>query len=248
MFCVQNFYFKMNQLKINQFNILKGVMLLVFVALSTLSFAQCKSFFLGVNGDTLNCIDYKGFKQGKWIIKEPALRGNPGFEEEGEFLNDKKEGIWRRFSEQGDILAVETYKWGLLDGKSLYYSLQGLEREENWRAIDPSKKFDTIVVPDLYNEALVHTVIIKNEGQSMRHGRWTWFDPSTGFELKNEDYIRDSAVNSLAIFGIKKMEGGDSSGNSGTAKKVEKPAIVQEWEKKNSGKKKITVRDGAAGY
>jgi hypothetical protein len=224
------------------------LILMVLLAIAQISFGQCKTFKLSDKGDTLNCIDYKGLKQGKWILKEPALRGNAGFDEEGEFYNDKKEGTWRRFSEQGDIEAVENYRWGLLDGKSQYYSLQGMEREESWRAIDPEKLYDTIEVPDLYNDAIVRTVIVKNDGQSMKHGKWIWYDPSTGFELKKEDYFRDSAVNSLAMFGVNKNDKRNPSDTSHTAKKVDKPAVVQEWEKKNSGKKKVTVRDGSAGY
>jgi hypothetical protein len=210
--------------------------------------AQCKTFHLSDKGDTLNCVDYKGKKQGKWIVKQAALRGNPGFEEEGEYKNDLKEGIWRRFTEQGDVDAVETYRWGLLDGKCLYYSLQGLERQESWRAIDPDKLYDTIEVPDLYNMEITHQVVVKNEGQSMKHGKWIWYDSGTGFETRKEDYFRDSAVNSLAMFGLKKGDPKDPSDTSHTAKKVEKPAVVQQWEKKNAGKKKVAVRDGSAGY
>jgi len=226
----------------------KWLMVLALSAITQAGFGQCKTFFLSDKGDTLNCIDYKNLKQGKWIVKEPSLRGNPGYEEEGEFVNNLKEGIWRRFSEQGDVQSVESYRWGLLDGKCQYYSLQGLEREETWKAIDPSKQYDTLEVPDLYNLEKTHEVIVKNEGQSFRHGRWTWYDPSTGFEIKKEDYIKDSAVNSLAMFGVNKDDKHDPSDTSRTAKKVEKPAIVQEWEKKNSGKKKVVVRDGSAGY
>ena len=226
----------------------KWLMVLLFSAVAQVGFAQCKTFTLSDKGDTLNCIDFKNLKQGKWIVKEPSLRGNPGYEEEGEFVNGMKEGIWRKFSEQGDVQAIETYHWGLLDGKCQYFSLQGLEREESWRAIDPSKKYDTLEVPDLYNLEKTHQVVVKNEGQSFKHGRWTWYDPSTGFETKKEDYIKDSAVNSLAMFGMKKNDPRDPSDTSRTAKKVAKPAIVQEWEKKNSGKKKVVVRDGSAGY
>ncbi len=222
--------------------------ILVCSVVSQLTFAQCKTFYLSDKGDTLNCVDYKNLKQGKWVVKEPSLRGNPGFEEEGEFVNSLKEGIWRRFSEQGDVQAVESYHWGLLDGKCQYYSLQGLEREESWKAIDPSKKYDTLEVPDLYNLEKTNQVIVKNEGQSFKHGRWTWYDPSTGFETKKEDYIKDSAVNSLAMFGVDAKDKRNPSDTSRTAKKTEKPSIVQEWEKKNSGKKKVVVRDGSAGY
>jgi hypothetical protein len=212
------------------------------------AYAQCKTFRLSDKGDTLNCVDFKGKKQGKWIIKEPAVRGNPGFEEEGVFVNDLKEGVWKKFTEQGDVDAVETYRWGLLDGKSLYYSLQGLEREENWRAIDPAKLYDTLDVPDLYDPAITRQVVVKNDGISLKHGKFIWFDAATGYEVKREDYFRDSAINSLATFGLKKGDGKNASDTTGTAKKKEKPPTVLEWEKKNSGKKKVVVRDGAAGY
>jgi len=226
----------------------KWVVVLVCGAFAQTSFGQCKTFYLSDKGDTLNCVDRKGLKQGKWIMKEAALRGNPGYEEEGEFINDRKEGIWRRFTEAGDIETVQTYRWGLLDGTSLYYTLQGLEREENWRAIDPEKLYDTLEVPDLYDPNVMRTVVVKNDGQSMKHGKWTWFDPATGFEVKKEEYFRDSTVNSLAMFGVNKNNKSNPSDTSRTAKKAEKPAIVQEWEKKNSGKKKVVVRDGSAGY
>lgn len=226
----------------------RWALVLGLLAAAQISFGQCKTFKLSDKGDTLNCIDYKGLKQGKWIVREPALRGNPGFEEEGEFSNDKKEGTWRRFSEQGDIEAVENYRWGLLDGKCQYYSLQGLEREESWRAIDPEKLYDTIEVPDLYDQSVTRSVVVKNDGQSMKHGKWVWYDPSTGFQTKKEEYFRDSAMNTLAMFGVDKNKKANPSDTSRTAKKVDKPAVVQEWEKKNSGKKKVVVRDGSAGY
>jgi hypothetical protein len=90
---------------------LKYSALILALAVAHLSFAQCKTYIIGVKGDTLNCTDNAGLKQGKWVVKTPPLRGEPGFEEEGEFKNNKKEGYWRRYSEQGDILAIENYKW-----------------------------------------------------------------------------------------------------------------------------------------
>ncbi|HMP92103.1 MAG TPA: hypothetical protein PKD90_04475, partial [Phnomibacter sp.] len=211
--------------------------------------AQCKSFMLSDRGDTLNCIDQKGRKQGPWIIKVPELRGNPGYDEEGEFVNGIKEGIWRKYNQQGDLLAVENYKWGLLNGKSQYYSVLGLEREESWWAIDPSKKYDTIDVPDLYTDGVYHKTIVKNEGYSMRHGYWTWYDPMTGRIQKTEQFIRDSAVNALAMFGVtSKTPKSAGSDTASAKKKIDKPAVVQEWEKKNAGKKKVVVRDGSTGY
>jgi antitoxin component YwqK of YwqJK toxin-antitoxin module len=226
--------------------------IIFFVALlssiSLRGLAQCATYKLSDRGDTLNCTDKQGLKQGRWLERYPDLRGNPGYDEEGIYKDDKKEGIWRKYSLQGDILSVESYRWGLLNGKSYYYSLLGLEREEGWWAIDPGKGFDTIDVPDLYVDGLVKQVVIKNEGRSMRHGTWTVYDPMTGRILSTQEYIRDSAVGILGALGIstRKTEGTPRSDTA--TKKVEKPAVVQEWEKKNAGKKKVKIRDGSTGY
>jgi antitoxin component YwqK of YwqJK toxin-antitoxin module len=211
------------------------------------SFSQCKTFTLSDRGDTLNCVDRNNKKQGPWLVKVPELRGNPGYEEEGIFIDDKKTGIWRMYTLQGDLMAVEKYSWGLKNGKCQYYSLQGLEREESWWAIDPIKPYDTFDVPDLYEDGKYKQVILKNEGRSMKHGAWTWYDTQTGFVQRTEEFIRDSAVSPLAAFGISNKKKREPSDTGTTAKKPAKPSVVEEWEKKNAGKKKIKIRDGSTG-
>jgi len=214
-----------------------------------MAFGQCKSYKLSDKGDTLNCIDFKDRKQGPWIETFPELRGNPGYEAEGEYKNGQKEGIWRKFTLQGDVLAVESYSWGLLNGKAQYYSLMGLEREESWWAIDPKQKFDTLDVPDLYTDGVYRTVIVPNEGHSMKHGSWTWYNTMTGRIERSQEFIRDSAVSLTESMGIAtKKRTSDGSMPDSASKKVEKPSVVTEWEKKNAGKKKVVVRDGSTGY
>ena len=66
--------------------------------------SQCKDYIIGVKGDTLNCTDMKGLRQGKWVIKYDQVRGEPGYEEEGEYKDGKKEGVWRQYSLQGDMI------------------------------------------------------------------------------------------------------------------------------------------------
>jgi antitoxin component YwqK of YwqJK toxin-antitoxin module len=222
-----------------------GILAVCLLAVEARS--QCRSFELSDRGDTLNCTDVKGRRQGKWVVKIPELRGNPGYEEEGMFIDDKKEGIWRKYTTEGDLMAVETYKWGLLNGKSQYYSVMGMEREESWWAMDPSKKYDTIDVPDLEIDGLYKRVVIENEMRSLKHGTWTWYEPTTGFIKRTEEFIRDSSVSPLAAFGIKSKTPSDTTG-SNRPPKTEKPSVVQEFEKKNSGKKKVKVRDGSTGY
>src|SRR5215212_8530478 len=113
-------------------------------------FGQWKSYIISVRGDTLNRIDGKGLKQGPWVIHVNELRGEAGFDEQGYFENDKKNGTWTRFSLMGDKIAEENYRFGSLDGKCKYYTRAGmLERIESWRAIDPTKTMDTVDVFDV---------------------------------------------------------------------------------------------------
>lgn len=221
---------------------------IIFWGLPIKGISQCHTFQLTDRGDTINCLDKKGQKQGPWLEVFPELRGNPGYEEEGTYKDGKKEGTWRRYSLQGDILAIESYNWGLKNGKCQYFSLLGLEREESWWAIDPKQPYDTIEVPDLYVDGDYRTVVVANEGRSMKHGTWNFYDAQTGRIQKTEEFIRDSAVGILGALGITTKKSNPTEKKEDEPKKVDKPSIVQDWEKKNAGKKKIKVRDGSTGY
>src|SRR5688572_3991686 len=116
------------------------LLVFLFLLVSVNTSAQLKSYIIGVKGDTLNRIDKNGLKQGKWINRYDQLRGEPGFEEEGVYKNDKKEGTWRRYTLIGDLIAVENFRWGNKDGKCQYFNGLGeLLREESWKALNPSK-------------------------------------------------------------------------------------------------------------
>ena len=90
---------------------------LIGVLISFNAYSQCKDYIIGIKGDTLNCTDMNGLRQGKWIVKYDQVRGEPGYEEEGIFLNDLKEGMWRKYSLRGDLIALENYKKGDKDDK-----------------------------------------------------------------------------------------------------------------------------------
>src|SRR5688572_30482493 len=96
----------------------------LFLLISMNGFGQkWKDYMISVRGDTINRIDMEGKKQGPWVIHIEALRGEPGYDEQGYFVNDKKDGLWIRFSPMGDKIAEENYRWGSLDGKCRYYNL-----------------------------------------------------------------------------------------------------------------------------
>jgi antitoxin component YwqK of YwqJK toxin-antitoxin module len=219
---------------------------IVFVCLlfGISSFGQYKSFIIGIKGDTLNCVDNAGLKQGPWIIKVAPLRGEPGYEEEGYYKNDKKDGTWRKYNAMGDLLAIESYRFGFKNGKSSYYNVYGIEREESWKAVDPENPYDTIDVPDLHTD-VVYRRLVKLEGTTYKHGTWNFYNPQTGVITKTEEYVLDKLVTgkkNSAFAGIN-----DSTGRAiDTVKALAKPKEVLEYEKKNQ-KKKIRVRDGATG-
>jgi len=221
--------------------------LLILFLLPSICWAQCRTYKISVKGDTLNCTDNNNLKQGKWVIHSDGVRGEPGYEEEGVFKDGKKEGPWRSYNLMGDLLSIENYKWGCKNSTSYYYSIYGLEREENWKATNPDNPYDTIDVPDLHSDA-VYKRVIKIDASTVRHGVWKYYDPQTGLLQKTEEYVFDKLVDPR-----KKNLAGNLSDSAGVAKKdtlassKTKPPEVLEYEKKNSGKKKIKVRDGATG-
>lgn len=225
----------------------------LLLLLSTQGFAQCKEYIIGVQGDTLNCRDYKGLQQGPWIIKMENVRGERGYEEQGYFLNGKREGKWQRFSLEGDLLAIENYRWGNKHGKSAYFSNIGDPlREESWRAINPDNPYDTVNVYDINDPTkVVGKQVVKMEGTTLKHGTWTFYDPLSGRIEKTESWYMDKPAKKtgdgeddlLPIDVANHTEDADK----GEPKKVAKPKEVMEFEKKNAGKKKIKVRTGSTG-
>lgn len=216
--------------------------------------AQWKSFTIGVKGDTLNRVDMQGRKQGPWVVQVPELRGERGYEEEGYFENDKKEGRWVKYSLQGDKLAVENYRWGQKNGRCEYYNnVEDLVRVESWRAIDPKNPYDTIPVTDPKNpNKILRFEVIKVESPSVKHGFWRYYDPNTGRVEKSEQWILDKLKKDDDEEEIDVAIAGTGDVKTVAKKETEpkpkvKPKEVLEFEKKNAGKKKIKVRDGNTG-
>ena len=228
--------------------------ILFFLLISLNGFGQWKTYIIGVKGDTLNRVDLKDKKQGPWAIHVDDLRGERGYEEEGIFENDEKDGTWKRYSLQGVKIAEENYRWGKLDGKQQYFTYNGgLEREESWRAFDPKVAYDTVPVYDIKDPSkVVQWVPVKNEGLSMKHGNWTYYDPQWGKIEQTEKYWMNKLQTDDELASnddIKPIAISDGKPKSDTAAKkaLQQFKPIQDYEKKNS-KKKIKVRDGATGY
>jgi len=230
---------------------------LLSLLISINSFGQWKDYIISVRGDTLNRVDMNGKKQGPWVIHVDDLRGEQGYDEQGYFADDKRDGKWVKFSLMGDKLSEENYRWGSLDGKSRYYTKRGgLMREETWRAIEPGRSFDTVDVLDpLDPTKVVDQVIVKVEGQTMKHGTWTYYDPEWGTIIKTEDYWIDKLKTGDGIAtgnddDLKPIDftGSKALSDSTRKKTLVKPQAVLDFEKKNAGKKKVRVRDGSTGH
>jgi hypothetical protein len=199
-----------------------------------------------------------GKKQGRWVNEMPPLRGEPGYEEQGVYLNSKKEGQWQQFTPDGDLLAIENYRWGNKNGRCMYYTRVGQPiREESWKAVNPDNPYDTVDVFDLNDPRKVkERKVIKLDGYTLRHGVWKYFDPDFGTVVKTEEYKHDKLIvagqveDEMAPIDI--STGNSTAANSKTdtvaKKSVAKPQAVLDYEKKNSGKKKVKTRDGQTGY
>ena len=217
----------------------------VFIAIvvcffSIKSYSQYKSFKLTDSGDTLNRVDNNNQKQGRWKIHVNALRVEPAYDEEGYFKNNLKEGVWRKYDMYGLLFAQENYKWGRQNGLQQYLTQGQLEHEENWRSVDPEKKFDTIEVIDPYDITKVERKVIKIESYAVPFGPWRYYDPETGRIIRTEQYdlfgklIAPQAKAAVPI-------------TDSLPKKIAKPKEILEFEKSKKGKKSIKVRDGMTG-
>ena len=208
----------------------------LFLIFSQNIFSQYKEFKLTQFGDTINAINKDGQKVGKWVTETSELRGEPGFVEEGIYKKGEKDGYWRKYSNQGDLLAMEHYILGGKDGLQQYFSFLGdLEREENWKGYNPDSPYDTIAVYGTGNGEIVDYKIVKALPYSVKDGEWRYFE--SGRLLRSEQWSVNNLVNPKAA----------ASSRTKTPyvkpEKLEKPPAMVEWEKKNKGKKNV-IRDG----
>ena len=235
---------------------------LFLLLLSLNGSAQWKSYIIGVKGDTLNRVDQKGRRQGPWVERIDNVRGERGYEEQGFYHNGQKEGQWQRFTLEGDLVAIEQFKWGYKNGKSVYMNPMGDPlREESWKAVNPENPYDTVDVMDPNNPGhVLEKRIIKLEGTALKHGTWRYYDPFSGKLEKKEDYVLDKLKTAAdeEVDGVALEDDLAPIDVTGAGKKpvykvkteeqkkaVPKPQAVIDFEKKNSGKRKVKYKDGS---
>lgn len=217
-----------------------SLILLTLLSLQALpALAQYKSFKISARGDTINRVDNKGKKQGKWVQRVEPLRGEEGYEDEGIYKDDVKEGVWRHYTLIGDPIGFETYLNGGKHGLQQYYSPFGdLLREESWRGYNPDAPFDTIAVYGTGSNEIVDYKIVKAQQYSVKHGAWKYYEPITGRLIKSEEWERNRLV-----LPNQPKETLVTNTDPKVKKVIPKTAEMLEWEKKNKGKKKV-LRNG----
>jgi antitoxin component YwqK of YwqJK toxin-antitoxin module len=106
-------------------------LLLFIIIISKASFAQ--SFEL-LGGDTINYIDQNNKKQGHWIFwgrmkKLPNYKDDQKVEEGG-FVDNLKEGVWKKYFPNGTLENEISFKNGIAKGKYINYFDNGKMQEE----------------------------------------------------------------------------------------------------------------------
>jgi hypothetical protein len=221
----------------------KITLLALFICVLVVSKAQYKSYLISTNKDTINIIDKKNRMQGKWVVRVPELRGNMGYEEEGMYKDSLKEGIWRRYTLEGDAIGFESFLHGNKDGAQQYFSAFGiLLREESWRAYNKDAPYDTIPIYGTGSGEILRYQVVKAIPYSVKHGTWVYYNPENGEPIKTEKWERNVLILPKAQPAPAQASSGKSLG--GVKKVVAKTPEMLEWERKNKGKKGA-IRNGA---
>ena len=121
-----------------------------------------------------NTTDSRGLKQGAWIIqgsmiKDPAYA--PGATvEEGAYLNNEKEGLWKRYWPNGMIRSEVYFEHGKPQGPYKTYYANG-KLEESGRMHD-GKLTDRF---QRYHSNGIMKEDLKYDGEGNRHGKQTYY-------------------------------------------------------------------------
>ncbi len=84
-------------------------------------------------GDTINIIDKNNFKQGYWIKHKSFSEEKIS---EGNYIDGKKEGLWKSYYSGGGLKSEITYQHGEKYGKAIIYFENGNIAEEGVWLID----------------------------------------------------------------------------------------------------------------
>ena len=124
-------------------------------------------FFLSFATYSQNLIDSACKKQGPWVILGKDKVGTSCYKpfqkvEEGEYLNNRKTGVWKEYYCSGSIKNIITFNDGRPNGPAKMYHENGeLNEEGSWsknRWIGDYKKYDL-------EGRLIHTFFFDENGK-----------------------------------------------------------------------------------
>lgn len=141
----------------------------------------------------VNQLDVQGKRNGKWWISQPAVKGDPAVTEFGSYDHGRRYGVWYKLDENGDLLSIETYRNDWLDGEAKYFEKGALYCVGHYRGLNTNQRYDTIVVMNPITHDEYYKAIETDRG-SVRHGIWRYFDPLSGYLVKEEEYQVDELI------------------------------------------------------
>lgn len=143
-----------------------------------------------VTEENLNKRNAKGQKQGMWFFDRPAHFGDPGFFEFGSYMENMRSGLWYKLTKERQLMAIEHYKFDVLDGPAQYFEDGKLASVGNYRGIFTPYAYDTFIVTDPITLA-DSTVVIPAERGHTKHGTWRYYDPASGHLIMEREYQVD---------------------------------------------------------
>ena len=108
---------------------MKNLLLFCFIYLMTSKVnAQAQTFEI-VGKDTVNMIDIHNYKTGKWVVrghhKKHTCFKREQIIEEGNYVNNRKDGVWTEYNCNSNVRSKLTYVNGVLDGNAVFYDEKG---------------------------------------------------------------------------------------------------------------------------
>jgi antitoxin component YwqK of YwqJK toxin-antitoxin module len=162
-----------------------------------------------LKGDTINQEDASGIKKGHWMIYNRTKKlpdyTDDQLVEEGQYINNRKEGIWKAYHNNGKLKSEITYVSGRPNGFSKFYYKSGLPNEEGtwvngkW---DGNYKFYYENGQLSYDWNYVNgkregvQLYLHENGNKMYEGAWK--DGQENGELK--EYNRDGQLIAIKVF------------------------------------------------
>lgn len=178
-------------------NFVLGTIVLMFFVVkdsqAQLSTLLYQNDSLAVPPSKLNQTDKKGRRQGLWYIDQKEVRGQDAYIAFGEYVDDKKQGLWYRMDHLGRLIYIRNFADGVLDGTSQYYQNGNLVCVGNYRGLNPKYKLDSIWVvnPVTGYDTMVR---VPSEKGSVKHGIWRYYNPVTGQLVAEEKYQVDELL------------------------------------------------------